>query len=88
MPIQCAPSGSWRTGHMGWVYVVNTWRKLHNVSVYHGNVWRPVWTYAWELGPWSNCTATCGGGTQTRTVKCRRSDGTYVDDIHCTLSAP
>ncbi|CAD7934695.1 unnamed protein product [Amoebophrya sp. A25] len=28
-----------------------------------------------ELGAWSTCSKMCGGGTQTRTVKCKGSDG-------------
>ena len=32
-------------------------------------------TYAWNIGPWSSCSKTCGGGILTRTVACEASDG-------------
>jgi len=28
----------------------------------------------WSEGPWGDCSATCGGGTQTRTVTCEGGD--------------
>merc|ERR1712223_1748599 len=27
--------------------------------------------YDWTEGPWTKCSATCGGGTQTRSVMCK-----------------
>lgn len=45
-------------------------------------------TYAWSAGAWSTCSATCGGGTQTRTVYCQRSDGGQVADSFCSGAKP
>jgi hypothetical protein len=44
-------------------------------------------SYSWEeLGDWGTCSRTCGIGTQTETVRCKRSDGKIngVTDIQCT----
>jgi len=43
----------------------------------------PTVTATWETGTWGTCSATCGGGTQTRTVEC--STGTAAD---CTETEP
>ncbi len=40
--------------------------------------------YEWLPGPWSASSNTCSASaTQTRTVSCRRSDGTTVADASC-----
>lgn len=39
-------------------------------------------SYDWQTGAW-NLAPTCGTTTRTRTVSCRRSDGTMVDGTEC-----
>jgi type II secretory pathway pseudopilin PulG len=41
-------------------------------------------TFAWLPSQFGACSQSCGGGTQTRTVTCQRSDGTVVADSYCT----
>lgn len=45
-------------------------------------------TYAWSTGAWGSCSVACGGGTQARSVVCKRSDGTIVGDSNCAGSKP
>ena len=45
-------------------------------------------TYSWVTGSWGGCSLSCGGGTQTRTVTCQRSDGTTVADSSCAGTKP
>uniref|UniRef100_A0A8D0G8S9 Papilin n=1 Tax=Sphenodon punctatus TaxID=8508 RepID=A0A8D0G8S9_SPHPU len=41
----------------------------------------------WSMGPWSECSSSCGEGVQTRTVICRRELGSQTQDLAC-LSEP
>ncbi|XP_006816067.2 thrombospondin type-1 domain-containing protein 7A-like [Saccoglossus kowalevskii] len=46
------------------------------------------YNYDWYITEWSSCSIDrkgCGHGEQTRIVKCQRSDGKFVDEIHCAL---
>lgn len=46
-------------------------------------------TYSWLPGDWSNCSVSCGGGTKTRNLSCKRdSDGSFVNTAYCTAAAP
>lgn len=46
------------------------------------------WTYSWQTGSFGSCSVSCGGGTQTRTVSCGRSDGATVSDSFCSGAKP
>ncbi|KFQ38266.1 Papilin, partial [Mesitornis unicolor] len=37
----------------------------------------------WSTGPWSECSASCGEGVQTRTVTCRTQQGSQAQDFAC-----
>ncbi|NXN01937.1 PPN protein, partial [Sylvia borin] len=40
---------------------------------------------AWSTGPWSECSASCGEGVQTRTVTCRTQQGSQAQDFACLM---
>uniref|UniRef100_A0A8B9Q0A5 Papilin n=1 Tax=Apteryx owenii TaxID=8824 RepID=A0A8B9Q0A5_APTOW len=39
----------------------------------------------WSTGPWSECSASCGEGVQTRTVTCRTQHGSRAQDFACLV---
>ncbi|XP_064569860.1 papilin isoform X1 [Zonotrichia leucophrys gambelii] len=39
----------------------------------------------WSTGPWSQCSASCGEGVQTRTVTCRTRQGSQAQDFACLM---
>ncbi|NXK13894.1 PPN protein, partial [Herpetotheres cachinnans] len=39
----------------------------------------------WTTGPWSECSASCGEGVQTRTVTCRTQQGSQAQDFACLM---
>ncbi|KFZ64773.1 Papilin, partial [Antrostomus carolinensis] len=39
----------------------------------------------WSTGPWSECSASCGEGVQTRTVTCRTRQGSQAQDFACLM---
>lgn len=80
-------NGSYRKT-LAFVRVAGTHMAVKNVYARVGVVWRPVWAYTWDAGGWGNCSRTCGGGTQTRSVTCRRNDGMTVDDRFCEAAKP
>jgi len=47
----------------------------------------PQGTVNWVADDWSSCSAVCGGGTQTRTVRCVDCNGNTVSDGLC-LNTP
>ncbi|MFA5125971.1 MAG: right-handed parallel beta-helix repeat-containing protein [archaeon] len=46
------------------------------------------YTYSWQTGAWSSCSVSCGAGSQTRNVYCKRNDGTKVADSYCSGTKP
>lgn len=44
--------------------------------------------FAWFSGTWSACSASCGGGTRTRTVTCQKDGTATVADSNCTDTKP
>ncbi len=48
----------------------------------------PSYSYRWATSSYGTCSKTCGGGTQTRSVSCRRNDGLSVSTGFCSASKP
>ena len=49
---------------------------------------RKCTTYSWTIGEFGKCSKTCGGGTMTRAVSCKGSDGTDADEEKCKMKKP
>jgi hypothetical protein len=43
-----------------------------------------VISYSWYTGSWGDCSESCGGGTQTRTIYCQDGDSQQVTDGYCS----
>ncbi len=56
-----------------------------NGTVWDGtaNTCVPATTYYWASGLYWSCSATCGTGSQTRSVVCKDNNGNTVTDINC-----
>lgn len=84
-------SGAWKYAKQVYVNVSGTWKECKNIYVNVSGAWKPLYTYSYQTGGWGDCSADCGGGTQTRTVTCQRRDVTTstldvqtVADSFCT----
>ncbi|MDB4946583.1 MAG: Thrombospondin, type 1 repeat protein [Labilithrix sp.] len=53
-----------------------------------GNAYTTFVTTSWSAGTYSECSATCGGGTQTRAVACKDQGGVAREDSWCSGLKP
>ena len=65
-------------------YKCNNWFSTCRVSSFRVT-FRASFTYLWLTSAWGTCSSGC---RQTRTVTCRRSDGTTVSDSFCSGTKP
>ena len=84
MPVSANVGGSWKNQKSRWVNVGGTWKEVVNTWVNVSGSWKKAYTYSYATSNWGACSKNCGTGTQTRTVTCKRSDGTTVTDSYCT----
>ncbi|XP_064427363.1 papilin isoform X2 [Mirounga angustirostris] len=53
---------------------------LHRPRAWHLAGAQRACRNSWKTGPWSPCSASCGGGSQSRSVYCVLSDGAGVQE--------
>ena len=88
-------SGTQKYVKQAYVNINNSWKPVRHIYTNVNGVWKPLYSYSWWTGDWSNCSVSCGGGTQTRSVVCVRNHpgqtghvGDWMDvaDTFCTSS--
>lgn len=77
-------SGTWKLIKYAYTNISGSWKTIGQIYININGTWKHMWSYQWNVSTWSNCSASCGGGTQTRTVTCLRNDGQTVSDSLCT----
>lgn len=82
--IQYNLTGTWKTVKAVQARVSGVWKDVGQIYINIKGTWKPVWSYSWNTGSWGSCSVSCGNGTQTRTVTCKRNDGQTVADSLCT----
>ncbi|XP_019352076.1 papilin isoform X4 [Alligator mississippiensis] len=72
----CGHQNCPQTKRISYIYLPGVWK----------NIWSS-WKKSWKTGEWGPCSATCGGGLQTRSIYCtshdERSFEEVVDDGEC-----
>ncbi|XP_007428164.1 papilin isoform X1 [Python bivittatus] len=67
-----------QTKRVSYLYLPGAWSR--------NRAWN-LQTKSWKTGDWGDCSATCGGGIQSRSVYCASYNGHHfqdaVDDIEC-----
>ena len=76
-------SNSWKNIKNVYTKVSSSWKNCIQIYI-RTSSWVPIWSYNWFVGGWSQCSATCRGGVQTRSVTCMRADGFASSDDKCS----